>query len=95
MKELIEIHNTQTYQRMYECFTDIFIDSFSDYRRKGHDTQESLGAAKIKIQTRLVEELVLNQMDSETVVSAIEAYMNIKDDTRIIHKAIAYYQSMK
>ncbi len=92
---LIKIHNTSTYQRIYKSFTDIFIDSFCEYRRSGHTTPEALNGAKISVQIRLVEELVLNQMDSELIVTAIEVYMHIKEDSKVIHKAIAYYQSMK
>ncbi len=92
---MIELHNKSTYRRIYKTFSTIFIDSFCSFRRSGHNTKESLAAAKISVQTHLVDELVKNNMNPDTIVKAIEAYINIKNDSELIDKAIRYFQSMK
>ena len=92
---MIEIHNKSTYQRIYQSFSNTFIESFCDFRRSGHTTQESLTAATISVQTQLVDVLAKKHLNPDTTVKAIEAYVNIKDDTELINQAIEYFQSMK
>jgi len=92
---LIEIHNKSTYQRIYQSFSNTFIESFCSFRGNGHTTSESLTAAKISVQTQLVDLLAKKQLNPDTILKSVEAYVNLKDDTELIHKAIEYFQSMK
>ncbi len=92
---MIEIHNKSTYQRIYQSFSTTFIDSYCKFKRTGHTTSESLTAAKISVQTQLVDLLAKKQLNPDTILKAVEAYVSLKDDTELINKAIEYFQSMK
>jgi hypothetical protein len=54
-----------------------------------------LTAAKISVQTQLVDLLAKKQLNPDTILKAVEAYVSLKDDTELINKAIEYFQSMK
>jgi hypothetical protein len=89
---LIRIHNKSTYVRIYNSFSSDFIDTFCENKLKGFTTAESLEAARIAVQIRASLEIAEN---SPNKLMAIKAYKNIKDDTKIIEKAIRYYNGIK
>lgn len=89
---MIQIHNKSTYQRIYNCISTVFIDSYCGCRCRGHTSQESLQAAKISVQAYVAEEIQRNRPNRRILV---KAYDNLKNDSKIIEKAINYYQSMK
>jgi hypothetical protein len=89
---LIEVHNKSTYQRIYNGFSAVFVDSYCKFRRNGLNSSESLSAAKILIQDHLAQELQNNRLNPKTVM---KAYRNVSNDSELIEKAILYYQRMK
>jgi hypothetical protein len=89
---LIRIHNKSTYLRIYNSFSSDFIDTFCENKVKGFTTEESLEAARIALQIRASLEIAEN---SPNKLMAIKAYQNIKQDTKIIEKAIRYYNGIK
>lgn len=89
---MIEIHNKSTYQRVYNNFSTVFIEAYCGFRRIGMSAQESLIAARIKLQDHVVTELSLNKASHKTVLIA---YQNIRKDSNLIEKAFEYYKSMK
>lgn len=89
---MIEINNKSTYQRIYNSFSAVFIDAYCSFRLNGHDSDQSLRAAKISVQNHVAIELSRNRMNPKTV---IKAYTNLKSDTKIVKKAIQYYQGLR
>jgi hypothetical protein len=89
---LIRIHNKSTYNRIYNRFSSDFIDTFCENKVKGFTTKEALEAARITVQIKATFEIAMN---SPNKLMAIKAYTNIRQDTKIIEKAIRYYNGIK
>jgi hypothetical protein len=89
---LIKIHNKSTYNRIYNGFSKDFIDTFVENKVAGFSTKDALIAANMAVQVKASLEIAMN---SPYKLTAIKAYNNIKQDTKLIEKAIKYYQSMK
>lgn len=89
---MIQIHNKSTYQRVYNRYSAEFLESFCAHRLNGLQTNEALEAARISIQISVSLEL---DGKNPNKLIIIQAYKNIRNDTKLIEKAIKYYQGMK
>jgi polyhydroxyalkanoate synthesis regulator protein len=89
---LIQIHNKSTYNRIYNSFSKDFIDTFIENKVNGFSTKDSLIAANMAVQVKASLEIAMN---SPNKLVAIKAYKNIKQDTKLIERAIKYYQGLK
>jgi hypothetical protein len=90
---LIQLHKYRsTYQRIYNRYSAEFIDAFCNFRKSGHETKVALNSAKIMVQITVSNELTTNSPDKKMI---LKAYKNIQSDTKLIEKAIKYYQGMK
>ena len=89
---MIQIHNKSTYQRIYNDYSTVFIDAYCGYKCNGNSTEESLAAAKISVQKIVSGDLLKDRPNRKMI---IKAYDNIRNDAKLIQKAIQYYQSMK
>jgi hypothetical protein len=89
---LIQLHNRSTYQRIYNRYSAEFIDAFCTFKQNGQETKVALDSAKIMVQITVSNEITSNSPDKKMI---IKAYKNIKNDTKLIEKAIKYYNGMK
>jgi hypothetical protein len=89
---LIQVHNKSAYNRIYSSLAKDFIDTYCQNRLNGLDTGRSLDAAKVAVQIKVSLEIVSNSTNKQLV---LRAYSSIKQDAKLIKRAIKYYQSMK
>ncbi len=89
---MIQIHNKSTYQRIYNRYSAEFIDAFCRYKCTGQETKDALMSAKIVVQSSVSLELTTNNPNKKMI---LKAYKNINNDTKLIEKAIKYYQGLK
>jgi hypothetical protein len=89
---LIQIHNKSTYNRIYNRYSAEFIDAYCTYKVNGQETKDALISAKIIVQATVSLELTSNNPNKKII---LKAYKNINNDTKLIEKAIKYYQGLK
>jgi hypothetical protein len=88
---LIEIHNNSTYNIIYNELSFYFIDAYCGFRFNGLDMHEALNASKICVQEAIADELGRNKKNARIV---LKAYENLKNDTKLIEKAVNYFKRM-
>lgn len=89
---MIQIHNKSTYQRIYNRYSAEFIDAFCRFKHEGQETKDAINSARIVVQSKVSLELAFNNPDKKLI---IKAYKNIRNDTRLIEKAIGYFHKRR